>query len=121
VQVERVRRYALTKFIILYLVGELVKQTEGGRMLLDNPLPFLQTSTTANEKQGRILHQIRELAHYAVVELNYYVRGHGDEAYDYKSELKSQRRVEALRNEVLRGYEKDVYRDRITPFSLPTN
>jgi len=116
---ERVRRYALTKFIILHFVGVLLRQSDDGVELLINPLPYLNVKDSSDEMENRVLDQIRSIVHIAVAELNYYIREHGDENYDYKREFKSQKFVTAITNEILKGYEKDVYRERAIPFSLP--
>jgi hypothetical protein len=54
-----------------------------------------------------------------VTELNYFVKGEGGEAYDYKREFKSQKAVEGIRDELLKAFEKDRYRGRATPFAIP--
>jgi hypothetical protein len=116
---ERVRKYSLTKFVLLYLVGEMLRKSPDGKNLLENPVIYLSTQTCKNDKQDDVIKQVGDLAHLAVAELNYFIEEHGGEAYDYKSEFKSPRPVEAFRNEALKGYEKDVYRGRAILFSTP--
>jgi hypothetical protein len=43
----------------------------------------------------------------------------GDEGYDYKSSFKSQTDVHALRDEILKAYEKDINIKRAKAFALP--
>jgi hypothetical protein len=118
---ERVRAYGLTKFIVLYLVGEILRQESQGRALLDDPQPFLRQLVGGKnaDLETQLLQGIGGLAAHVVTELNYFVEDHGGEAYDYKSEFKSPKSVEAIRSEVLKSYEKDKYRNRIDEFSLP--
>ena len=119
IQHERVRRYALTKFIVLHFVGVLLNQSSDGIDLLASPLPWLNVKNQSDELECQILDQIRSLAQIAIAELNYYIREHGDENYDYKREFKSQKFVTAITNEILKGYEKDIFRKQAAPFSLP--
>ncbi len=39
---ERIRKYGLTRFLVLYLVGEMLRQEDDGIKLLENPLPYLR-------------------------------------------------------------------------------
>jgi hypothetical protein len=116
---ERIREYSLTKFLLMYFIGEMVKQTVEGKALLDDPSGYLSTQKTDNPKEIEILKQCKDLAHLAVTELNFYIKGHGEEAYDYKSEFKSPKEVQAIKNEILKGFEKDIYTQRAKAFVLP--
>ncbi|MCJ7706114.1 MAG: AIPR family protein, partial [Anaerolineales bacterium] len=120
VSMERVRDYSLTAFVVLYLVGEMLRESADGLQLLKDPTPYLSTSEHDNPMQAAILAGVRDLALAAVAELNYYVQDHGADAYDYKSEFKSPTRVQQIRAEVLKAYQKDVFRSRATHFALPT-
>jgi hypothetical protein len=66
-----------------------------------------------------MLAQSAALVDWLVTELNYFVKGQGGDAYDYKREFKSQRAVEGIRDELLKAFEKDRYRGRSTPFTAP--
>jgi hypothetical protein len=117
---ERVRKYGLTKFILAYLVAEVLRQEPDGVQLLDHPRQYLEEASGANkDRQDAVVRQLADIGHDAAVEVNYYVNGRGD-AYDYKSEFKSRMPVEQIREEVLAGYAKDKYRGRVTPFELPS-
>jgi hypothetical protein len=59
------------------------------------------------------------LASYTVTELNYYIEDHGGEAFDYKSIFKSEKGVKLFRSEVLKAYEKDLFRDKVDAFKMP--
>jgi hypothetical protein len=119
---QRVRSYGLTSFITLYLVGELLRTDKGGSAVLDNPEPFLRIAKadkTRDQLEGKLLQEISTLASYTVTELNYYVEDHGGEAFDYKSVFKSERGVKLIRSEVLKAYEKDLFRDKVDAFQMP--
>lgn len=116
---ERLARYGLTSFLILYFLGELISLSKDGRELLDNPLPFLTTSGAYNHLESKVLDQSLPLIDWVITELNYFVKGQGGAAYDYKREFKSQKAVEGIRDELLKAFEKDRYRGRATAFSTP--
>jgi hypothetical protein len=117
---ERVREYSLTAFVLLYLVGEMLRESPQGIHLLNDPAPCLSSSEGDNPMQPAILRGVLDLALAAVAEVNYYVQDHGADAYDYKSEFKSPTRVQQIRTEVLKAYQKDVFRGRASLFALPT-
>jgi hypothetical protein len=116
---KRMARYGLTLFVILYLVGEMLCLSEDGKKLLGNPLSILTTNKKPNMHQKPVLQGIAALIAFIITELNYYAKEHGDDAYDYKSEFKSPKALETLRNEVLKSYEKDIARSKASLFVLP--
>jgi hypothetical protein len=119
---ERVRSYGLTSFIVLYIVGELLRADENGNSVLDNPGPFLRTAKpdkTRNKLETKLLQEVSTLASYTVTELNYYIEDSGGEAFDYKSVFKSEKGVKLFRSEVLKAYEKDLFRDKVDAFKMP--
>jgi hypothetical protein len=121
-QMERVRQYGLTRFLVLYLFGELLRRDKEGLQLLDEPSPYLRTKQVdpgRDELETQLKDEIAKLASYIVTELNYYMEDRGKDAYDYKSGFKSEKSVKTIRSEVLKAYEKDRYRDKVDPFQLP--
>jgi hypothetical protein len=117
---QRLARYGLTSFLVLYLLGELIRLSGDGRKLLDQPLPFLSAKGKNNPLESGMLGQSAPLIDWLITELNYFIKGKGGEAYDYKREFKSPKAVEAIRDELLKAFEKDRYRGRSIPFSAPT-
>jgi hypothetical protein len=117
---QRLARYGLASFLVLFLLGELIRLSNDGRQLLDQPLPFLSTEGAHNPLESKMLDQSAQLIDWLITELNYFIKGHGGEAYDYKREFKSPKAVEVIRDELLKAFEKDRYRGRATPFSTPT-
>jgi hypothetical protein len=65
------------------------------------------------------MHEITSVASYVVTEINYYMEDHGGDAYDYKSDFKSEKSVKLIRSEVLKSYDKDRFRDKVDAFKLP--
>jgi hypothetical protein len=66
-----------------------------------------------------LLEEVNTLASYTVTELNYYIEDLGGEAFDYKSVFKSEKGVKLFRSEVLKAYEKDLFRDKVDVFKMP--
>lgn len=119
IQSERVAKYGLTTFVLLHLVGELLRHSQAGIELLRDPSQFLRSSANPLAHEDKVRNSIQELIDHAIVELNYYIKENGEENYDYKSEFKSTKSVDALRNAVLKAYEKDLGVKRRKPFALP--
>ena len=84
----QVARYGLSLFLILYLLGEMLRLSADGKELLVDPLPVLTTKNKTNPRQKAVLQGVASLVKFLVTELNYYIKEHEGEAYDYKSEFK---------------------------------
>lgn len=116
---ERISKYGLTSFVLLHLVGDLLRESQDGRALLGDPEPYLRSSVRPSAPEGDLMVSLQSLIDHSLVELNYYVKEHGADGYDYKSEFKSPKAVDLLRNAVVKAYEKDLHNGRTQPFSLP--
>lgn len=116
---ERISKYGLTIFILLYLVGCVLKESPDGNKFLKDPSPYLKSRLNVGNAQDKLLLSLRPIIDHVIVELNYYVKEHGGDSYDYKSEFKSPKAVEVLRNAVVKAYEKDLHNGRAQQFSLP--
>src|SRR6266496_762176 len=120
---ERIQKYGLTKFLIVYLIGEALSLEKDGKILLRDPLPYLRTKQSnpkAQKREARVVKQIRELINFVITELNYFIADKGGDAYDYKSEFKSPKQVGLIRTEIIKAYEKDKFRKRLASFKLPS-
>lgn len=116
---ERLRKYGLTKFLLCYLVGEVMRQEQDGNRILQDPKPHLSSKSLPLATDADLIDRLREQVAFVITELNYFVSERGAEAYDYKSEFKSPKATATLRNEILKAYEKDKYKGRVTPFEIP--
>lgn len=119
IKFERIRKYTLTKFIILYLVGEVIREEVQGVSFLRDPSPYLTTNKKSNPKQKPVLQILAGVVEYVIDEVNYYLDEHDAENYDYKTEFKSPKAVGSIATEILRGYKKDRKMERVKPFQLP--
>lgn len=116
---ERVAKYGLTHYILIYLVGEVLRLGKDGQTLLKQPQPYLTTNVSTNQKEAVVLASLRALTKFIITELNYFIKENGEESYDYKTAFKSQSDVHSIRNAVQKAFEKDVATGRAKPFKLP--
>jgi AIPR protein len=117
---ERDAKYGLTEFILVYLIGQVIQASTDGQQLIKNPLPTLTTSRSLNPKESQLAKSLDEIAQYVTTELTYFIKGRGEEAYDYKNNFKLQSEVNTIRNEVLKALDKDVAIGRARKFTLPS-
>lgn len=115
---ERVRKYGLTRFLVLYLIGEVLREEPDGRSLLDSPGAYLEQGAAGRTRQAAVLDQVRRIAADIVIELDDYLKT-AKTGFDYKSEFKSEASIQQIRSEVVKAYAKDKRRSRATVFALP--
>lgn len=116
---ERMAKYGLTKFILIDLVGKVLRVSGDGRKLLASPTPYLSTNAGLNPREKKLIDSIDVLARYVVRELDYYAKENGGDQYDYKRSFKSQTDVQKICTEVLKAFEKDIDIGRAEKFKLP--
>lgn len=115
---QRMAKYGLTSFLLLYLIAQILRQSEDGRNLLDDPIPFLSTRGKVNPFEEYALSQAVIICQWCVTELNYVVDEGGD-SFDYKRSFKSAKDVEAIRDTLLKAFKKDIHRNRASHFVKP--
>ena len=76
------------------------------------------SNQNAQKREAAVIKQIRELINFVITELNYFIADQGGDAYDYKSEFKSPKQVGLIRTEIIKAYEKDKFRKRLSSFKL---
>ena len=108
---ERIRyqplaRYGLTRFFLMSVVAELMRNDDIGRELAKNPERLFREG-----RVEKICASIQGALESIVIDLNYEVNEKG-EAFDYKADLKSPSRIKELRNTLLRSYDKDLARGK---------
>ncbi|XOV90653.1 MAG: hypothetical protein ACFHX7_12395 [Pseudomonadota bacterium] len=72
-------------------------------------------------KVDAFMNAVNEVLRTIVIDLNYEVKatngdsdGDGDEIFDYKSDLKSPKKIARLKTEIIKSYEKEVARKKIS-------
>ena len=105
--------YALTTFILIYLVGRLMRETETGRAVLSDPFLYL------TERMTELRVAIGSLTNDLLVDVDAYAREEAQNGYfDYKSRFKSQTAIRHLTEDVLRNYKKTLNRKPDVAFAL---
>ncbi len=116
---KKIARYGLTSFLMLYFVGEILRENATGTKLLDDPRDYLSTNSTVNANEAVLLAEIGKLVDWLIIELNYTIDQNGDDTYDYKNEFKSPKSVQQIKTDLLKSYQKDIARSKVSAIKLP--
>ena len=111
---ELIARYALTTFVLVYLVGRIMKETEVGIAVLASPVDYvIDDEEVIRDAVGRLVSDI-------LVDFNGYIREQESEAgyFDYKTRFKSQTAIREITEDVLRGHQRAARRNRDVAFHL---
>lgn len=105
-------KYALTKYFIMNVVGQIMR-------LFENSQKFLRNSDTVNSEFDRaeMIAKCKELLQSLIIDLNYEITEAGD-SFDYKKELKSPESVKNWKTKLIRSYEKDFMRGKAVGFGI---
>jgi len=100
---ELIRSYKLARFFLLYVMRRILDQDELAKRILEAPsLPLAHHEDT-------ILDAFTQLARLIIRQFNHIVDREQEAGYfDYKSDLKSSDRVQAMAADILNGYETAV-------------
>lgn len=109
-------RYRLTRFFILYTLSRLLGEDPMGQEMFKNPT----IATAVDGWDDKLYAALEPILTSLIIDLNYEVERSG-EAFDYKSELKSPNRVRERADEILKSYEKEVAKGKITSFEMLWN
>jgi hypothetical protein len=107
-------KYGLTTFVLIYLVGLLMRDTDEGEQLLADPL------ATVRDNESRFRKSVARLIEDILIDLNAYVREQEAATgyFDYKTSFKSQGAVTALADDVHRQHQRAVLRVADVAFHL---
>ncbi len=109
-----IARYALTSFVLVFLVGRIMRETEVGKALLEAPLEYVR------DDEAQVRTAIGRLVGDILVDFNGYIREKEDETgyFDYKTRFKSQSAIREITEDVLRGHQRAVRRNEDVAFHL---
>jgi hypothetical protein len=109
-----IARYALTRFVLVFLVGRIMRETELGKALLEAPLDYVK------DDEAKVRASVGRLVGDILVDFNGYVREKEEEAgyFDYKTRFKSQAAIRDITEDVLRGHQRAVRRTADVAFHL---
>jgi hypothetical protein len=100
-----IRSYQLTKFVLLGLLGRILRCDSIGTMLIDKPNLFLPKNRDAVFAAAQII------VSHAITDFNYYVKAKSAKDYfDYKSEFKNAEKYQTLATELQHQYERSLVR-----------
>lgn len=111
---ELIARYALTSYVLVYLVGRLMKESEIGEAVLQEPSNYLP------DDEVLIRASVSRLVGDILVDFNGFVREQEDDGgyFDYKTRFKSQAAIREITEDVLRGHQRAVRRSEDVAFHL---
>lgn len=111
---ELIARYALTSYVLVYLVGLLMRESEVGEAVLEGPADYLP------ENEELIRPAVNRLVGDILVDFNGYVREQEDDSgyFDYKTRFKSQSAIREITEDILRGHQRAVRRSPDVAFHL---
>ena len=113
---ELVRKYALTKYFLLYLMAQALRTDEIGKQFINRPGALLGDPISA-EKRHYLQLALSQVLRDLMIDLNHEIKDREEEEYfDYKRMLKSRSEVRSLGRAVLASYEKVVQRGRAPCF-----
>jgi hypothetical protein len=108
---ELIARYALTSYVLVYLVGRLMKESEA---VLQSPMDYLP------DEEPLIRAAVNRLVGDILVDFNGYVREQEDDGgyFDYKTRFKSQAAIREITEDILRGHQRAVRRSEDVEFHI---
>ena len=111
-----VASYQLTAFVLMYLARLVIDQEDAAKSVIENPKARIQDAKKCMALRTALDSIVRSI----VIDLNFYIkeRKDEDEFWDYRRAFKRKVDVEALGNEVVKTYQKDVARDKNRAVSL---
>ncbi len=108
IEYKPLSKYGLTRFFLLSLLSELISNDPIAKTYSQNPKLLFE-----DNKVDTFISAISDILGSLIVDLNYEVDDLGD-TFDYKGDLKSPNKIRELRVKILRSYEKDVARGKVS-------
>jgi len=109
---QLVARYVLVRYLLLYIVREVMEHDEIGKEAIENPAKFVRDTTTRAKFQTCIRTVVEDL----IIDLNGELADVGED-FDYRDRLRDQKWVTDIRRTLVSEYQKQVRRRRIASIS----
>lgn len=106
-------RYRLTRYLLLYIVRDLLDQTETGKSAVQKPRPFVRDKAKRDHFRNCVLTILNDV----IVDLNDEVKEFGDD-FDYRDKLRDSEWVKKITRTIVKDYLKQVNRSRIESFDV---
>lgn len=114
----RMSKYSLTAYLLLYLLGELLRLSKDGKALLTNPLLALSTVGKTNKEEVGVVAQIDALLGWLVLELEDDENAPNGDNFDYKRVYKSQKSTQEIWRNTEKAFMKDIPKKRVSKFNF---
>ncbi|MEY2483172.1 MAG: hypothetical protein QOK24_1700, partial [Verrucomicrobiota bacterium] len=105
-------KYALTRFLMLYIVRLVLEEDDLGKEVISNPAGYIADK----KKRNALVMCIARILDDVVIDLNAEVAQLGED-FDYRGKLRDEPWVKALAHKVVSDHRKLVARARILPLS----
>ncbi|MDO6591444.1 hypothetical protein DS901_09790 [Loktanella sp. D2R18] len=111
IEYKALSKYGLTRFFLLSVLRKILQIDDGATDVVKNPEKIISSETLEP-----LLEAISTTLKSIIIDLNYEIKDRGD-TFDYKDELKNSSKVAELRSELLKSYEKELAKSKISPIS----
>jgi hypothetical protein len=108
---QLVARYVLTKYMLLYVIREIIEKDGLAEDVLTRPLTFVR----AGPARDRFRECIGVIVNDVIVDMNHELEEYGDD-FDYRGRLRDEKWVRNLARRIIADYQKLVARGRIRSF-----
>jgi AIPR protein len=105
-------RYVLIRYMLLYIIREVMEHDEIGRQAIANPADFVRDPTI----RKRFANCIKSIVDDLIIDLNGEIADIGED-FDYRDRLRDSKWVTDIRRTLVTGYLKQVQRKRIASMS----
>ena len=105
-------KYVLTRYLMMYIVREILEDDEQGKKLIEAPSEFMRDSET----RDRFRSCIRNLLNDVIIDLNAEVEEYGED-FDYRGRLRDESWVKTLSTRIVSDHKRQVVRGRIPSFT----
>ena len=105
-------KYALTRYLLMYVVRELLEEDAVGAEAIGSPDKFVRSE----DNRAKFRKCIRTLLNDVVIDINAEVKEYGND-FDYRGKLREEAWVTDLVKTMVTDYRKQVARERIPSFS----
>ena len=106
-----VGKYVLTRYVMMYIVREILENDAVGEDVILNPEAFVRKE----ERREKFRKCVRNLLQDVAIDLNAEVEDYGDD-FDYRGRLRDEDWVKKLRRTIVADYQKQVARGRVPSF-----
>lgn len=109
---ELVAKYALTKYLILFIIRLILETDKTGQLLIEEPAQFVRDRKARRKLASCVKHIVNDI----VIDLNQEVQGYGDD-FDYRGKLRDKAWAGRVASEIVATHRKLADRGNIKSFA----